>query len=75
MESRCHFLALAATQMRRVLLDYARRHNAGRRGAGGERVLLEDTVAACGPRPLDVIALEAALLKLAAVDPGQAQLC
>src|SRR5271166_1201481 len=30
LESRGHFLALAATQMRRILLDYARRHGAGR---------------------------------------------
>src|SRR5262252_1985218 len=44
MESRGHFLAVAATQMRRILLDYARKHKAARRGGGGQQVLLEDTM-------------------------------
>ena len=74
MESRGHFLAVAATQMRRILVDYARRHQAERRGGDAKRVLLEDTVAMCGPRPVDMIALDSALLKLAALDNAQAQL-
>jgi RNA polymerase sigma-70 factor (ECF subfamily) len=74
LDSRAHVLALAATQMRRILLDYARRHRSGRRGGGAERVMLEDTVAMCGPRPLSMIALDAALVNLAALDAGQAQL-
>jgi RNA polymerase sigma-70 factor (ECF subfamily) len=74
LESRGHFLAVAATQMRRILLDHARRHNAGRRGGGAQQVMLEDTVAICGPRPVDAIALDAALEKLAELDPEQARL-
>jgi RNA polymerase sigma factor (TIGR02999 family) len=74
MESRGHFLALAATQMRRVLLDYARQHIAERRGGGAERVLLEDTVAIVGHRPLEVVALDAALSKLAALDAEQGRM-
>jgi RNA polymerase sigma factor (TIGR02999 family) len=74
MESRSHFMALAATQMRRVLLDYARRHRAERRGGDAQRVLLEDTVAMCGPHPVDIIALDSALLKLAALDAEQSRL-
>ena len=74
MESRSHFLALAATQMRRVLLDHARKHIAERRGGGAERVLLEDTVAIGGHRPLEIVALDAALSKLAALDAEQARL-
>lgn len=74
MESRGHFMALAATQMRRVLLDYARRHEAECRGGGAERVLLEDTVAIGGPRTLDMIGLDGALEKLAALDAAQARL-
>jgi len=71
MENRSHFLAVAATQMRRVLLDYARRHE--RRG-GSDRVVLEDSVAVCGPRPIDLLALDLALTKLAGVDPSLAEL-
>ena len=56
MQSRSHFLAVAATQMRRILMDYARRHRAERRGGGGQKVLLEDTMAIAEQKPLDMIA-------------------
>src|SRR6266436_4540863 len=58
MDSRGHFLAVAATQMRRILLDYARKHKAARRGGAGQRVLLEDTMAICQQQPVDVILLD-----------------
>lgn len=74
LESRSHFLAVAATQMRRVLLDYARKHHAARRGGDGQKVLLEDTMAICQQQPLDVILLDVALDKLAVLDQDQAQL-
>jgi RNA polymerase sigma-70 factor (ECF subfamily) len=74
LESRGHFLAVAATQMRRVLLDYARQHHAARRGGDGQKVLLEDTMAICEQQPLDMILLDVALDKLAALDQDQAQL-
>jgi RNA polymerase sigma-70 factor (ECF subfamily) len=73
-ESRGHFLAMAATQMRRILVDYARQHRAVRRGAGGQKVMIEDTMAICEPRSLDMIVLDSALAKLALLDPSQAQL-
>ena len=65
LESRGHFLAVAATQMRRILLDYARKHHAARRGGAGQKVLLEDTMAISHQKPVDIIALDAALQKLA----------
>jgi RNA polymerase sigma-70 factor (ECF subfamily) len=74
MESRGHFLAVAATQMRRILLDYARKHRAARRGGEGRKVLLEDTMAICEQHPVDMILLDVALDKLAALDQDQAQL-
>lgn len=74
LQSRSHFLAVAATQMRRVLLDYARKHHAARRGGDDQKVLLEDTMAICEQHPVDMILLDVALEKLAALDPGQAQL-
>jgi RNA polymerase sigma factor (TIGR02999 family) len=40
-KSRIHFMAVAATAMRRILVDHARRHRAAKRSAGGERVSLE----------------------------------
>jgi RNA polymerase sigma-70 factor (ECF subfamily) len=74
LESRGHFMAVAATQMRRVLLDYARKHRAARRGGDDQKVLLEDTMVICEQRPLDMILLDVALGKLAALDARQAQL-
>ena len=73
LESRGHFLAVAATQMRRILLDYARKHGAARRGSAGQKVLLEDTMAISHQRPVDIIALDAALKKLNGLDAGQSQ--
>jgi RNA polymerase sigma-70 factor (ECF subfamily) len=74
LESRGHFMAVAATQMRRVLLDYARKHRAARRGGDDQKVLLEDTMVICEQRPLDMILLDVALEKLAALDARQSQL-
>jgi RNA polymerase sigma factor (TIGR02999 family) len=72
-ENRGHFLALAATQMRRILLDYARKHHAARRGSGN-KVTLEDTMAIATDQDLDMIGLDRALQKLAALDPDQSRL-
>jgi RNA polymerase sigma-70 factor (ECF subfamily) len=74
LESRGHFMAVAATQMRRVLLDYARKHHAARRGGDGPKVMLEDTMIISEQQPVDVILLNTALEKLAVLDGRQAQL-
>jgi len=74
MQTRGHFLAVAATQMRRILLDYARKHRAERRGGGGQKVLLEDTMAIAEQTPLDMIGLDTALTQLSMLDPEQAKL-
>ncbi len=71
--NRSHFLALAATQMRRILLDYARKHQAARRGSG-QTVSLEDTMDIAVDQSLDMIGLDLALQKLAALDPTQAHM-
>jgi RNA polymerase sigma factor (TIGR02999 family) len=71
---RAHFFAIAATAMRRILVDHARRHGAVKRGAGAKRVPLE-TVEGLAPeeRADLLVALDAALLQLAALDPRQAK--
>lgn len=74
LESRGHFLAVAATQMRRILLDYARKHRAARRGGAGQKVILEDTMAICEQRPVDMIALDTALKQLGELDSDQARI-
>ncbi len=73
-QNRAHFFAIAAQAMRRILVDHARRRGAARR-QGGQRVTLRADVAApSAPAPtLDLIALDDALSRLAALDARQAQ--
>jgi RNA polymerase sigma factor (TIGR02999 family) len=60
--------------MRRILVDHARRKRAAKR-EGGQRVTLESDLAveAPGELPLDLIALDDALNKLASVEPRYAK--
>ena len=73
-QNRVQFFALAAQAMRRVLVDHARAHNAGKRAGGWQRVTLEETVAVEEPRQLDAIALDAALEELSAIDAAKVRL-
>lgn len=70
---RAHFFGAAAQAMRRILIDYARRRNAEKRGAGAEHVPLEDVVLAAKERPADLIALDAALERLEQLNPRHAR--
>ena len=69
---RRHFFATAATAMRRILTDSARRKRSEKHGGGRERVAIEN-LAAASPDD-EVLALNEALEKLAAKDPLKAQL-
>lgn len=70
--NRAHFFGVAAQMMRRILVDYARRRRAERRGGGWERVTLTgDPVGPDGGNEVDVLALHEALERLAAFDPRQ----
>jgi RNA polymerase sigma factor (TIGR02999 family) len=69
---RSHFFAAAATAMRRILIDRARRKRTARRGGDRKRQELEQ-VASAGPDE-ELLALDAALEKLAARDPVKARL-
>ena len=74
-EGRSHFFAIAAQQMRQILVDYARRHRAGKRGGAAETLSLDDTglLEPGKGRDVDVIALDDALHALAKIDPRKAQ--
>jgi RNA polymerase sigma factor (TIGR02999 family) len=71
--SRGHFIGLGAHVMRRVLVDYARQHNAERRAGGLQRVEMEDNLAISPERLDEVLFLDAALAKLKEKSPRQAQ--
>lgn len=71
--NRAHFLGVAAQAMRRVLVDHARRRAAGKRGGDAARVTLSDDVAAVAGASIDLVLLDDALNRLAALDARQAR--
>ncbi|HMN96107.1 MAG TPA: ECF-type sigma factor [Phycisphaerales bacterium] len=64
---RAHFIAVAATAMRQILTDHARRVRAAKRGGGWNRVDV-DPPQELGPALVDLVALDDALAELAALD-------
>jgi RNA polymerase sigma factor (TIGR02999 family) len=72
-KGRSHFIGLAANVMRRVLVDYARQHNAERRAGGLQRVEMNDNLAISPERLDEVLFLDAALMRLKEKNPRQAK--
>ena len=73
-QNRAHFCAIAAHSMRQILIERARARNAQKRGGPRARVTLDDALVAGGERSIDLVALDEALERLAALDPEQARL-
>ncbi len=76
-ENRGHFFAAAAEAMRRILIEDARRRKALKRGGDRERVQFDPDKLKCASsiQPADeLLALDAALTKLAAEDQPKAEL-
>ena len=88
-KNRTHFLAIAALSMRQILVQRARARHADKRGGEKqERITLDESVMSAsaqgasagqgheigGAGGVDVLALDAALEKLAALDPQQAKI-
>jgi RNA polymerase sigma-70 factor, ECF subfamily len=72
-KNRAHFLGVASTMMRRVLLDYARGHQAQRRGGAETKILLEDAYSLSASPTADFLALDESLQRLEKLDPKQAR--
>lgn len=68
--SRAQFFGIAANLMRQILVNHAKHRGAAKRG-GGNKVSLEEGAATVQQRGVDLIALDAALDKLARLDPRQ----
>jgi RNA polymerase sigma factor (TIGR02999 family) len=73
-QNRGHFFGIAAQQMRRILVDYARAHHAAKRGGRQEQVPLADDIAVVFPPVEDLVALDEALSRLGAIDPQHARI-
>lgn len=72
-QGRQHFFAIAARAMRRVLIDHARRHTAGKRIDKRLLIPLEDAPNIAIEANIDVLALDQALQRLEELDENQAR--
>ena len=73
-KSRGHFMALAATSMRRVLVDYARAQLADKRGGGWQKLSIDVALLVPDGRTQEVLELNEAIEALATFDADQAKL-
>ena len=73
-QNRAHFCAIAAHSMRQILIERARARGAAKRGGPRARVTLDERLIAGEDRSIDLLALDEALERLAAMDPEQARL-
>ena len=76
-QNRSHFLAIAALSMRQILVQRARARKAAKRGGDPERITLDEGLIPAGagraPQAIDLVTLDTALEKLAALDARQAK--
>ena len=66
---RAHFFAVAALAMRRILVDYARRHRREKRGGGRDPVSLDEGAVSLEERADNLVALDEALTRLGELSP------
>jgi len=74
-QSRAHFFGIAAHLIRRILVEYARRRAAGKRGGhDAVRVPLDPELVVAQPRDVAVVAIDDALNALSSIDPQQGRI-
>ena len=71
---RAHFFGIAARAMRQILVDYARRHRAAKRGGAQRVVTLDEGALALEDRAETLLALDEALTDLEQVDARLGQI-
>jgi RNA polymerase sigma factor (TIGR02999 family) len=72
-KDRAHFFAICARMMRRILVDRARARASAKRGAGEPAVSIDEALLPRAEKPADLVALDGALTRLAALDPRKAR--
>lgn len=72
--SRAHFMAVAATVMRGILVDHARKNAALKHGGGWKRITLSEAATHSGDNEIDTLALEEVLSRLAQMDARKARI-
>ena len=70
-KNRAQFLGLAASMMRRILINYAEAHHAAKRSGSAQIVALEDALGVFTHPRVDVLELNRSLERLTRIDPQQ----
>jgi RNA polymerase sigma factor (TIGR02999 family) len=70
---RTHFFSVASNAMRRILVDYARRYQADKRGSAPRRISLTDDMLVAEQRADTLVAVDEALAELAQIDERLSQ--
>lgn len=73
-QNKAHFVAVTANQMRRILVDHARRRNAFKRGGEFHILTLNDEIDKAADETTELIELDDALTELARMDALKAQI-
>jgi len=73
-QNRTHFFAVAAQVMRHILVDHARKYRYQKRGGGAEHIPLDELSMLCDEQAAELIALDDALQRLAAIDLRKSQI-
>jgi RNA polymerase sigma factor (TIGR02999 family) len=73
-QNKAHFIGVAANQMRRILVDHARTHNAQKRGGEFQILTLNEDIDKADEQSTDLIALDDALTELAKMDAVKAKI-
>jgi len=73
-QNRSHFFAIAAQAMRRILVDHARARQSAKRGAGAQKVSLDEVAIVSDERAEELLALDDALNKLEQLDERKSRI-
>ncbi|MCB1740455.1 MAG: sigma-70 family RNA polymerase sigma factor [Gammaproteobacteria bacterium] len=73
-QSQAHFLAVAATAMRRILIDHAKGRNRGKRGGRHPHVPIDDVIIGSPESLESVLLIDEALTRLEAFDERKSRL-
>jgi len=72
-ENQAHFFGIAARLMRQILIEHARSHTRAKRGGGAVTLSLDEAALVSQARAAELLALNDALERLAAVDPRKSR--
>lgn len=72
-QDRAHFIAMSATLMRRILIDFARSQGSQKRGGGALHISLDEAPTVCKEPDPNLVALDDALKALAAIDERESK--